>query len=117
MTIADARRHLPDGRPRLPRRGEDGRVRAAAGVIVGTPVQVTEQLRRFMALGVDYVVVATPHFPDEATLALLCDDVLRDGEVRRLDLARYLKPGDANTIRLEMGWGGRPGSAVVAVGG
>jgi Tol biopolymer transport system component len=44
---------------------------------------------------------------------------LRDGEVRRVDVARYLKPGATNTviIRLETAWGGQPGSAIVSLGG
>jgi hypothetical protein len=31
--------------------------------------------------------------------------VLRDGQVRTLDVGSWLRPGDANVIRLETGWG------------
>jgi alkanesulfonate monooxygenase SsuD/methylene tetrahydromethanopterin reductase-like flavin-dependent oxidoreductase (luciferase family) len=44
--------------------------------LVGTPGQVLAQLRPYLTAGADYIIVATPHFPDETTLTLLRDEVL-----------------------------------------
>jgi alkanesulfonate monooxygenase SsuD/methylene tetrahydromethanopterin reductase-like flavin-dependent oxidoreductase (luciferase family) len=47
-----------------------------AASLVGTPVQVVEQLRAYMALGVDYFILYPHRFPDLASLELLCGEVL-----------------------------------------
>jgi alkanesulfonate monooxygenase SsuD/methylene tetrahydromethanopterin reductase-like flavin-dependent oxidoreductase (luciferase family) len=44
--------------------------------LVGTPAQVIEQLRVYMALGVDYFMLLPHRFPDLGTLELLCGEVL-----------------------------------------
>ncbi len=47
-----------------------------ANAVVGTPAQVVEQMQSIIALGVDYLIVATPDLPDLTTLELLRDEVL-----------------------------------------
>ncbi len=47
-----------------------------ANAVVGTPAQVVEQMQPIVALGVDYLIVATPDLPDLTTLELLRDEVL-----------------------------------------
>ena len=51
-------------------------LRILANALVGTPAQVVEQLQPFVDLGVDYVIITTPRFPDETTLTLLHEEVL-----------------------------------------
>jgi len=43
---------------------------------VGTPPQIVEQMRAFIALGVDYFMVDCSGFPDLTTLELLVHEVL-----------------------------------------
>jgi alkanesulfonate monooxygenase SsuD/methylene tetrahydromethanopterin reductase-like flavin-dependent oxidoreductase (luciferase family) len=43
---------------------------------VGTPQQVVEQMRPFIALGVDYFVLDCSGFPTLTTLELLVNEVL-----------------------------------------
>jgi alkanesulfonate monooxygenase SsuD/methylene tetrahydromethanopterin reductase-like flavin-dependent oxidoreductase (luciferase family) len=61
---------------RVARQGSLLLPRVLANPVVGTPAQVVDQLQPFVELGVDYIIVTTPHFPDETTLTLLRDEVL-----------------------------------------
>ncbi|MDP9382159.1 MAG: LLM class flavin-dependent oxidoreductase [Chloroflexota bacterium] len=44
--------------------------------IIGTPVQVAEQLQPFIALGVDYLIVRLLDFPDTAGIELFVQEVM-----------------------------------------
>ena len=44
--------------------------------LVGTPMQLIEQMRPFIDLGVDYFMVDCGGFPDLTTLELLVNEVI-----------------------------------------